>query len=428
MSPVSLKSIISFSRDGEWGKGEPFEGSIKMRVIRGTDFEKIRAGQLQDIPIRYISSRFADYKTLKPNDIILETAGGSKNRPTGRTVFIKPSLIRRSDLPLICASFARFLRIDQNKAIPRYVFWHLQYLYEAGYLLKYHTQHTGVSRFQYTIFAENEPLRLAPIDVQQKIAAVLSAYDDLIENNTRRIAILEEMAQLIYREWFVHFRFPGHEEVEMVEVEGHGLVPVGWRIIPVTEAVDFNPKMRTPSKLQKPYLLMDGLSTQSMIIDTSGLKSKKGNSGSKFRNYDTLLARITPSLENGKTGFVQFLPADDAIALGSTEFIVMRAKLLPPYYVYLLARDERFRANAIKSMIGASGRQRVQMSCFDTFFIALPDSSTLQRFTEIISPIFDLIWVLSRQCHTLRRTRDVMLPRLISGELDVGELDIITSE
>ncbi len=77
-------------------------------------------------------------------------------------------------------------------------------------------------------------VRVPPLPTQRKIADILSAYDDLIENNTRRIKILEEMAQTIYREWFVHFRFPGHEQVEMVETE-LGLIPDDWRVVKLGE-------------------------------------------------------------------------------------------------------------------------------------------------------------------------------------------------
>ena len=82
----------------------------------------------------------------------------------------------------------------------------------------FHTQHTGVSRFQWTSFSEREPLRLPPLPVQRRIAGILSAYDELIENGQRRIRILEEMARVLYREWFVHFRFPGHENLTRVAI------------------------------------------------------------------------------------------------------------------------------------------------------------------------------------------------------------------
>jgi type I restriction enzyme S subunit len=257
-----------------------------------------------------------------------------------------------------------------------------------------------------------------PLPTQRKIAAILSAYDDLIENNTRRIAILEEMVRLLYREWFVHFRFPGHEQVAMMESE-LGPVPEGWEALKVTEAVHVNPRMKVPKEGLKPYVPMKSLSETSMLIED--VESRSGNSGSKFKNGDTLFARITPCLENGKTGFVQFLPSD-TIGLGSTEFIILRSKTLSPEYVYLMARSDEFRDHAIKSMTGATGRQRVQVVCFDEFFIAHPDPETLRRFVDQVSPMFQSIHLLVEKNQNLRRTRDLLLPRLISGEVDVSEI------
>lgn len=155
-SSVVLKSLIAESKDGEWGKEEPFECSIFMNVIRGTDFESVEIGDIDTILTRYIKEDIACRKALKANDIIIETAGGSKNKPTGRTIFIKDKLLKRFSLPVTCASFSRFIRIDSQMAYPRYIYYYLKYLYIAGHIFKYHTQHTGVSRFQWTVFSENK--------------------------------------------------------------------------------------------------------------------------------------------------------------------------------------------------------------------------------------------------------------------------------
>jgi len=259
------------------------------------------------------------------------------------------------------------------------------------------------------------------LETQRKIASILSAYDDLIENNTRRIKILEEMAQAIYREWFVNFRFPGHEQVRMVD-SPLGRVPEGWEVVPVTETVEVKPRTKVPKEGEKPFVPMGALSNDSMLI--SNVETKEGNSGAKFKNGDTLFARITPCLENGKTGFVQFLPDDEATAFGSTEFIVLRSKTLCPEYVYLMARSNEFRDNAIKSMSGATGRQRVSEKCFDQFVIAQPDQGTLDLFKRHVAPIFRKVHVLSRKNDNLRQTRDLLLPKLISGDVDVIEIVI----
>ena len=265
-----------------------------------------------------------------------------------------------------------------------------------------------------------------PLPLQRRIAAVLSAYDDLIENNQRRIAILEELARSLYREWFVEFRFPGHEGVAIVERDGRR-VPEGWGVVRATDAIYINPPTKVPRAGLKPFLSMGGLSEISMLVNEE-VEYREGNSGSKFKNGDTLFARITPCLENGKTGFVQFLTSDTDVAFGSTEFIVLRSRTLCPEMVYLLARSDVFRDNAIKSMSGATGRQRVQEKCFAQFYLAQPDTETLALFSSEASLLFKAIKTLAEKNANLRRTRDLLLPRLVSGELDVSELELAEVE
>jgi len=255
--------------------------------------------------------------------------------------------------------------------------------------------------------------------------AILSAYDDLIENNTRRIKILEEMAQTIYREWFVNFRFPGHEKVKMIESE-MGMIPEGWEVKTVPEAIHINPTTKAAKDSIKPFVTMQYLSNNSMLIN--GFECRTGNSGSKFINGDTLFARITPCLENGKTGFVQFLTPEHPVAIGSTEFIVLRSKTLCPEFVYMLARSDSFRDNAIKSMTGASGRQRVKEGCFDNYIFPHPPVYIIECFRKYAEPLFRQVQLLSMKSQNLRQSRDMLLPKLISGEVDVSNLNVRMDE
>jgi type I restriction enzyme S subunit len=254
---------------------------------------------------------------------------------------------------------------------------------------------------------------------------ILSAYDNLIENNLQRIKILEEMAHNLYREWFVKFRFPGHQHSHFTD-SPLGPIPVGWEVIKMSEAVQVRPNLPVPKSERVVFVPMGSLSEASMLIGDFEYRLKA--SGARFQNGDTLFARITPCLENGKTGFVQFLPTDDAVACGSTEFMVLRSKTVCPEYVYLMSRSDAFRDNAIKSMSGATGRQRVNEKCFDQFLLAQPPFVILEHFQAIARPQFELIHSLSRRNKNLRRTRNLLLPKLISGEVDVSALDIVVHE
>lgn len=260
---------------------------------------------------------------------------------------------------------------------------------------------------------------LPPEQAQKKIISVLSVYDDLIENNTRRIEILEEMARRVYEEWFVHFRFPGYEEVSFKESE-FGKIPEGWEVCRLENVVALNPRTKVPKEGDKWFVPMAALSESSMTIGS--LEKKPGNSGAKFQNGDTLVARITPCLENGKTGFVDFLPEEQPTACGSTEFIVLRSISLCPEMVYLLARSDRFRDVAIKSMSGATGRQRVRVESLAELPVIQPDDETLEAFQRFVAPCFKQVRTLAQKNTNLRTQRDLLLPKLISGEIDVSEL------
>jgi type I restriction enzyme S subunit len=248
-------------------------------------------------------------------------------------------------------------------------------------------------------------------DREQYIADILSAYDGLIENNQRRIVLLEEAAQHLYSEWFVRLRFPGHEHTRSTNG-----VPEGWESVPTPDAVVINPRTSLSNEEEHWFVEMADLPTGSMVIQQA--RKREGRSGSKFQNGDTLFARITPCLENGKTAFVDFM-AEGEVGRGSTEFIVLRSKQLAPEFVYCLARTYDFRENAIKSMIGSSGRQRVQESCFEKFLVRVPPRTLLNLFTESARPMFDQIKGLHTQNQKLRAARDLLLPRLMNGEIAV---------
>jgi len=250
-----------------------------------------------------------------------------------------------------------------------------------------------------------------PLPYQKRVASVLSAYDDLLENNARRIKLLEESARLLYEEWFVRLRFPGHEHTPI-----HNDLPKGWQRVPTPEAIDINPRTRLSDEDEHWWVQMGDLPLNSMVIQSAIKRS--GRTGSKFMNGDTLLARITPCLENGKTAFVAFMQPGE-VGRGSTEFIVLRSRTLTPEYVYCLARTYAFRHNAIKSMIGASGRQRVQESCFEKFLVYVPPKTLLDAFTDFTRPAFRQIQTLHMQNQKLQQARDLLLPRLMNGEIAV---------
>ena len=213
------------------------------------------------------------------------------------------------------------------------------------------------------------PLNLPSITEQKAIACILGALDDKIENNRRMNETLEAMARAIFKSWFVDFdpvhakaagRAPAHMDADTAALfpsafNDDGL-PVGWSLEQLSNLVDLNPTERIKKGKLSSYVGMADPLTKGSIV--SNVLPREFESCTKFGNGDTLLARITPCLENGKTACVDLLNEGE-VAWGSSVYIVMRTKEpLPKFYSYVLARSEHFREHAIRSMTGTSGRQR----------------------------------------------------------------------
>jgi type I restriction enzyme S subunit len=243
-------------------------------------------------------------------------------------------------------------------------------------------------------------LDLPPLPTQRRIADILSALDEKIELNRQTNATLEAIAQAIFKEWFVE-----NEDADK------------WDVIPLSKIISLNPPRPLRNGNIAPYLDMANMPTKGhRAIEW---RDRPFGSGTKFINGDTLLARITPCLENGKTAFVDFLE-DGQTGWGSTEYIVFRPKPpLPPEYGYYLARTEDLRNHVIQNMIGTSGRQRASASCLDSFMIAMPPAEIAIRFGKVAKVIMAEIKTNDEAARTLAALRDTLLPKLMGGEVSV---------
>lgn len=260
---------------------------------------------------------------------------------------------------------------------------------------------------------------LPPLRVQQKIAAVLAAYDELVENNLRRIEILEEMARAIYREWFVNLRYPGREADDLVGSPA-GSIPEGWRSeIFATIASEVrdgvNPDTLDPAT---PYVGLEHIPRQSIALQewgrTADVKSRKWT----FVEGDILFGKLRPY-------FHKVVEAPLA-GVCSTDTIVIRPDRRYCDYALLVASSPEFVGRATATA-GGTDRPRAKWSDLAAYGIVLPDDAILERLSSVVRPKIDLIFNLVRQNAGLRSTRDLLLPRLVSGEIDLSDLDIDTT-
>lgn len=275
----------------------------------------------------------------------------------------------------------------------------------------------GSSQKAYTIknLVEME-IFLPPEETQTQIASIISTYDDLIENNEKRIKVLEDMAQRLYTEWFVKFKFPGHESVKMVDSgTEYGEIPEGWELEKFQDAIEVKPRLPYKNGDIIKHIGMDSISETQSIIDINLIEVKNKSTGIRFQNGDTLLARITPCLQNGKTAYVNFLEEDE-IATGSTEFIVLRENELTSSYIYFLSRNDNFRESARYAMVGASGRQRIHGTFFDKYQVLVPDKELLLTFETKVQGVLDFSSKVNFMNNNLKKKRDLLIENLVTGK------------
>lgn len=322
----------------------------------------------------------------------------------------------------------------------KYLYYFLQ---SPGAKQHIHEQSRGTTQAYIPLGALREfPIRVPSDKVRmQAIACILGALDDKIELNRRLNRTMEAMAAAIFKSWFVVFA-PVHAKASGFQPLGLtpeiaalfpdafvdsdlGEIPQGWMVRSLPDILTINPSRSLSKGSLAPYLDMAGMPTEGPSPEKWVMREM--GSGMKFINGDTLVARITPCLENGKTAFVDFL-ADGQVGWGSTEYIVLRPKgAIPPVFAYQLARTMEFRNFAVQQMTGSSGRQRVPADSLSKFKIVTPDvnSDLFARFGNLVTPMFKRIERAMHQTRAIAALRDTLLPKLISGELRVPDAERI---
>lgn len=245
--------------------------------------------------------------------------------------------------------------------------------------------------------AEALPVRIPGLGKQEQISSVLGSLDDKIAANNHILGIIDETIQSLWKR----------------------AVRARATYTRLDEVIGINPRTPLPKGTLARKVEMKNLPEAGFSISEWEEHEAKG--GSRYRNGDTLLARITPCFENGKCGFVDFLEAD-AVGAGSTEFIVMRPHSdIPPAAPYAVARSADFRAFAAQTMTGTSGRQRVQARDLEAYETVWPNGEQLSSFSSRTTPLLDFAGKLRDEAQVLAKTRDELLPLLMNGKITVRE-------
>lgn len=254
--------------------------------------------------------------------------------------------------------------------------------------------------------AESLDVDLPPLSIQRGIAATLGALDDKIDSSHLAIRKIDELVRAEFDRLF------------SVEQDKDG--------VPISELLDVNRRRRLTKGTPATYVGMSALPEFFPAISSWAMKEV--GSGQKFQNGDVLMARITPCLENGKTAVVDMLHPDE-VGWGSTEYVVLspQGEITTPW-IYSFVRHETVRQWAIQRMTGSSGRQRFDAGGFDDYCIDPPSTTLLVEFNAIAQPLFERITQFRDEANRLAALRDVLLPELLSGRIQVPEANEAVEE
>ncbi len=257
---------------------------------------------------------------------------------------------------------------------------------------------------------------IPPLPVQQRIAGVLSAYDELIENSQRRIKILESMARALYREWFVHFRFPGFDARARV-ASPIGEIPQGWEVKKLSKIAEEMRRNVSKGQLEepRPFVGLEHIPRRSLALDAWETTTELGSNKLEFMKGEVLFGKIRPYFHK-----VSVAPFD---GLCSADAIVIRSRQ-PEHYAIVVGcvSSDEFVALATATSNG-SKMPRANWSVLEEHPIAIPTLSVARQFSAVVDPAIQQMQTLIFQIQNLRRTRDLLLPRLLSGQVALDALD-----
>lgn len=350
-------------------------------------------------PIPYIISneRIKDTQWLRDQDIVYVLTSETVDGLGNSFLFNNPQ-----ELPAVAGTETTIVRVDRRDLLVPAFLNYLMQTPRFKLLLRQYVKGMKVFRVHPSDLARIE-IELPALSVQRKIVALCDAIFEKQLLNQRTNDYLELCCQTLFDD------IQDDRTNEMTQLSDVAVV---------------NPKRRLLKGSLARCVEMTNLSTSGSFPNDWSKKAYNG--GMKFMNGDTILARITPCLENGKTAYINFLDEGE-VAFGSTEYIVLTSKgFLPTEFFYFLARNRAFVGYATSHMNGSSGRQRVSAADIEAYRLRVPSSRQMVRFVDFVQPAMEKILSLSLENKRLASLRDALLPKLMSGEIDVSKVELPT--
>lgn len=371
----------------------------------------VKSSELRDGYVRETDERISDLglqesaaKLLPPETVLVAMYGATAGRVGLLTI---GAAVNQA----VCALF-----LDRDRADPVFVFHALrsQYFELAG-------KSAGAAQQNLNANTIKSFRLIAPgIATQRRIASVLSAFDELIEINERRIELLEDLARSLYREWFVHFRFPGHEDVELVDSE-LGPIPEGWEVRRLGDIATVNDQSVKATDIPDPFQYLDISSVGVGRIDTPSViaaAEAPGRARRRVSDGDVVWATVRPNRR--AHGLIHDPPSN---LVASTGLAVLSPTTVPASFLFELAADRSF-SDYLVSQASGSAYPAVRPTDFKKARIGVPPRALLDRFDQVVDRVLRSVSCLELTNRQIAATRDLLLPRLVTGRLDISDIDL----
>jgi len=414
MNAKSLKQKLEvyceFINGGAWNESEYTDSGIPVLKVSNI---KNQTFSLDDIDYLSIEGAKKYAKNLlNQYDLIVATVGSHPNlinSAAGRTISVPQSL-----QGYLLNQNAVCIRTKDNDVLFQP---YLRYIGETDFFRAY-IQARGKGAANQMRIAIGEikelPINLPELDIQKKIAAILSAYDDLIENNLKRIKLLEEMAQITYEEWFVRLKYPGHETTQIDSETG---LPVGWSEAEITAISFINTNSIKAKEAPESIKYIDIASADTGFYQepqTMNYAEAPSRARRKVNFGDTIFSTVRP---NRKT--YSLILENDPMLVASTGFAVLTPKIEETFpFVYLTVANQTFIDKAV-AVAGGAAYPAINQNDFEKIKIVKPDDALIKFFSEKVINNFTAKRTLTKQNQLLKEARDILLPRLMTGMIDV---------
>jgi len=431
---VKLGEIADFRNGLNYTKKDSGTG---LKVIGVSDFKDNfypDYSSLEEVNPEYIS--ISEGQILKENDILFVRSNGNRDL-IGRTLLIKDLTEKVSH-----SGFTIRLRFNTEDINSKYFL----YVFKSHQFRKYLANYgggTNISNINQQIL-NNIEVPFPDLEVQNQIVSILSSFDDLIENNTRRIEILEEMARRIYREWFVHFRYPCYEKDELVDsgTDEFDVLPDGWGMQVMDEILEHYiggtwGQEEPEGEENNPAYVIRGTDVPGgrlgNVDDIPLRYHKQSYINSRKLQHGDIVFEVSGGSKDQPVGramlitdtFLSELDCDDVVHASFCKLLRSDNNILKPEILYLHIREIYDDRRIMKYQVQSTGISNFKFTFFvENKYMFIPPMELQKKFQEKVSALFKQMFILGKQINRLKETRDLLLPKLISGKIDLEEFTI----